>query len=55
MAPEFGEPEGGGVAVFPMPNSFVSCPSFERNGPGFAVPDARFGANIRDPTQRSGS
>jgi len=23
--------------------------------PGFAIPGARFGVNIRDPTQRSGS
>ena len=55
MAPGFGEPEGGWVVVFPRLHDFVGCPSFEPNGYVVAIPDARFGANIRDPTQRAGS
>ena len=50
MAPGFGEPEGGGAAVLPRPHNFVGCPSFEQNGPGFAIPDAQCGACIGVPT-----
>ena len=53
MAPGFGEPEGGWVAVLPRPHNFVGCSSFERNGSVVAIPDARFGA--RDPKQWTGS
>jgi len=45
MAPGFGDPEGGGIAILPGPHSFTGCPSFERNGPHFAIPDARFRVN----------
>jgi len=55
MAPGFGDPEGGVIAILPRPRNFTGCPSFERNGPDFAIPDARFGGNIWDPTQRTGS
>ena len=51
-APGSGEPEGGGVAVLTAPHNFIGCPSFRRNayGPGLAIADARFGANIGDLT-----
>jgi len=51
----FGEPEGGDVAILPRPHNFIGCPSSKRNDLDHAVPDARFGANIQDPTQRMGS
>ena len=55
MAPVFGELEGGGIAVLPMPHNFVGCPNLEQNSPGFAIPGAWFGANIKNPTQCMGS
>jgi len=51
----FGELEGGGVAVHPRHRKFAGWPGFGRDCPNFAIPDARFRANIRDPTQRTGS
>jgi len=48
-------PEAGGVAVLPGPHNLVGGLSFERNNPTVVIPDARFGDNIRDPTQRTGS
>lgn len=55
-APEFGEPKGDGVAVLleAHNHNLIGCPSFKRNGPGFAIPDAQFGANIRDPNSANG-
>ena len=48
-------PEAGEVAVLSGPHDLVGGLSFERNGPSVMIPDARFGDNIRDPTQRTGS
>ena len=54
-APGFGELEGGRAAALPRLRNFVSRPSFKRNGLDFAILDAWYGADIRDPTERSGS
>ena len=48
-------PACGGVATLPAPRSLEGWLGFERNGRGAVTPDARFGDNIRVPTQRSGS
>ena len=37
------------------PRNLEGWPVFERNGRSAATPDVRFGDNIHDPTERSGS
>ena len=45
----------GWVAVLPGPGNLESWLVFERIGRCVAIPDARFGGNIYEPMQRSGS
>ena len=55
VAPALSGPEVDRVAVLPAPNNLGSWLGFERNDPSVPIPDARFGVDIRDPSQRSGS
>ena len=50
-----GRLEIGGVAVLPDPRNSDSGLIFEQNGASGAIPNARFGNDIHDPTQRTGS
>lgn len=43
------------VAILPVPYSLEGRLGFERNCRGTAIPDVRFGDNIRAPMQWSGS
>ena len=43
------------ITVLPGPRNLRGRPVFWRNDLSAATPDARFGDNIRDPTQRTGS
>ena len=43
------------IAVLPDPSNLGSWLGFKRNSQGAVTPDARFGDNIHDPMELSGS
>ena len=47
--------EIGGVAVLPDPRNSDSGLIFEQNDASGVIPNARFGNDVHDPTQRTGS